>query len=86
MAQETFLNLINQSMQESARLVRSSLGRSSYATTREKALQQVAMLQAAKDAQENEAIMKAIDNNWDFINEQIDKTFAGQKTISKKLK
>lgn len=49
MAQETFLNLINQSMQESARLVRSSLGRSSYATTREKALEQVAMLQAAKD-------------------------------------
>lgn len=49
MEQEIFLNLINQSMQESARLVRSSLGRSSYATTREKALAQVAMLQAAKD-------------------------------------
>jgi len=37
-------------------------------------------------AKENEAIMKAIDNNWNFINEQIDKTFAGHKTISKKLK
>ena len=49
MAQETFYNLINQSMQESARLVRSSLGRSSYVTTREKALAQVAMLQAAKE-------------------------------------
>lgn len=30
--------------------------------------------------------MNAIDNNWEFINEQIDKTFAGIKTISKKLK
>ena len=49
MGQETFLNLINQSMQESARLVRSSLGRSPYVTTREKALEQVAMLQAAKE-------------------------------------
>lgn len=52
MAHETFLNLINQSMQESARLVRSSLGRSSYATTREKALQQVAMLMEAKQRQQ----------------------------------
>ena len=49
MEQETFLNLISQSMQESAQLVRSSLGRSSCATTREKALQQVAMLQEAKE-------------------------------------
>ena len=49
MAQETFYNLINQSMQESARLVRSSLGRSSYVISREKALAQVAMLQAAKE-------------------------------------
>lgn len=46
--QETFLNLINQSMQESARLVRSSLGRSSYAISREKALEQVAMLKKAE--------------------------------------
>ncbi len=52
MAQETFLDLINKSMQESAQLVRSSLGRSSYVTTREKALKQVAMLQAAKDHQQ----------------------------------
>ena len=47
-SQETFYNLINQSMQESARLVRSSLGRSSYVISREKALAQVAMLQEAK--------------------------------------
>lgn len=35
---------------------------------------------------ENEAIIAAIDNNWEFINAQIDKIFAGKKTISKKLK
>jgi len=52
MAEETFLNLIRQSMLDSARLVRSSLGRSSYVISREKALQQVAMLEAAKKRQQ----------------------------------
>lgn len=37
-------------------------------------------------AKENQEIMNAIDSNRDFINDQIDKTFAGKKTISKKLK
>ena len=37
-------------------------------------------------AKENEAIMKALDKNWDFINEQIDKTFLGIKTESKRIK
>jgi len=37
-------------------------------------------------AKDNDAIMKALDNNWELINKQIDKTFAGIKTISKKLK
>ena len=49
MAPETFYSLISQSMQESARLVRSSSGRSSYVISREKALAQVAMLQKAKN-------------------------------------
>lgn len=53
---KTFLSLISQSMQESARLVRSSLGRSSYVIKREKALAQVAMLQMAK--QKHQAIRK----------------------------
>ena len=52
MAQETFYNLISQSMQESAQLVRSSLGRSSYVISREKVLAQVAMLQEAKKRQQ----------------------------------
>ncbi len=37
-------------------------------------------------AKENQEIMDAIDHNWDFINNQIEKTFAGQKTKSKKIK
>ena len=48
MAQETFLNLLSQSMQESARLVRSSSGRSPYVISREKALEQAEMLNRAK--------------------------------------
>ena len=52
MAQQTFLDLISKSMQESAQLVRASLGRSSCATTREKALKQVQMLQEAKEHQQ----------------------------------
>ena len=35
---------------------------------------------------ENEAVMVALDKNWDFINEQIDKTFSGIKTESKRIK
>ena len=38
------------------------------------------------NANENEAIMKALDKNWDFINEQIDKTFSVIKTESKRIK
>ena len=52
MAQETFLNLISQSMLESARWVRSSLGRSSYVISREKALAQVTMLETARTSQQ----------------------------------
>lgn len=51
MVQETFYILISQSMQESAQLVRSSLGRSSYVISREKALAQIAMLEQAKRQQ-----------------------------------
>lgn len=50
MGQQAFLDSIYQSMRDSARQVRYSLGRPSSQTTREQALQQVAMLQAAKEA------------------------------------
>lgn len=51
MEQQIFLDLIKKSMQDSAKQVRSSLGRPSSRATRQQALQQVAMLKAAKDSQ-----------------------------------
>ena len=52
MGQKIFLDSIYQSMQDSARQVRLSLGRPSSRVTRQQALQQVAMLKAAKEAQQ----------------------------------
>ena len=52
MEKQTLLNSIKRSMQVSAVQVRCSLGRTSSATTREQALQQVQMLQQAKLAQQ----------------------------------
>ena len=52
MEPEIFIASILQSMQDSARQVRSSLGRPSSQATRQEALQQVAMLKAAKEAQQ----------------------------------
>ena len=48
---QTFLDLIYESIQENARLVRLSMGRPVSRATLEEALQQVAMLEAAKQAQ-----------------------------------
>ena len=48
---QTFLDLIYESIQESARQARLSLGRPSSQATLQEALQQVAMLEAAKQAQ-----------------------------------
>ena len=52
MGKKEFLDAIYQSMQDSAREVRLSLGRPSSHATRQQALQQVAMLKAAKEAQQ----------------------------------
>ena len=52
MGHKIFLDSIYQSMQDSAREVRLSLGRPSSHATRQQALQQVAMLKAAKEAQQ----------------------------------
>ncbi len=49
MGQKIFLDSIYQSMQDSAKEARLSLGRPSSHATRQQALQQVAMLKAAKD-------------------------------------
>ena len=48
--EQTFLDSINRSMQDSARRIQSSLGRPSSRTTRKDALRQVAILQAARVA------------------------------------
>ena len=50
MEQKIFIDSIYRSMQDSAREARLSLGRPSSSATREEALQQVAMLKAAKEA------------------------------------
>ena len=52
MEPQTFLDLINRSIQDSVRQVRLSLGRPSSQATLQEALRQVAMLQAAKEAQQ----------------------------------
>ena len=49
MGQKIFLDSIYRSMQDSAREARLSLGRPSSHATRQQALQQVAMLKAAKE-------------------------------------
>ncbi len=36
-------------------------------------------------AKENTMLIEAIDRNWEFLNEQISKSFRGEKTIVKNL-
>ena len=52
MEEQALIELIYQSMEDSARQLQSSLGRSSSHATRDEALKQVEMLNAAKIAQE----------------------------------
>ena len=52
MEEQILIDLINKSMQASALQIRRSLGRMPYAVTREQALNQVLMLQRAKEAQQ----------------------------------
>jgi len=51
MDKQTFLDLINKSIQDSARQARLLLGRPSSRATLQEALQQVAMLEAARTSQ-----------------------------------
>ncbi len=51
MDKQTFLDLINKSIQDSARQARLLLGRPSSRATLQEALQQVAMLEAARMSQ-----------------------------------
>ena len=62
MGQKIFLDSIYQSMRDSAREARLLLGRPSSHATRQQALQQVAMLKAAKEAQQIGIVSLVIDN------------------------
>ena len=54
MEEKILMDLLYQSMQDSAREARLSLGRPSSHATRQQALEQVAMLKAAKDSASRE--------------------------------
>ena len=56
MEEQILIDLINKSMQASALQIRRSLGRMPYAVTREQALNQVLMLQRAKEESEDRTI------------------------------
>ena len=73
MGQKIFLDSIYQSMLDSAREVRLSLGRPSSHATRQQALQQVEMLKAAKEAQQEKLIEQwaRAANLWEDDSEQI---------------
>ena len=43
----------------------------------------VEIAESSLSAKENKMIVDAIDRNWDYINDQITKTFKGEKTIMK---
>ena len=60
MEEKVFLDSIYQSMQDSAREARLSLGRPSSHATRQQALEQVAMLKAAKEAYCIDCIVKFV--------------------------
>lgn len=45
----------------------------------------IEIAESTLSSKENSIIMDAIDRNWEFINEQISKTFRGEKTEMKNI-
>ena len=45
----------------------------------------IEIAESVLSAKENKMITDAIDRNWDFINDQISKTFIGEKTELKNI-
>ena len=45
----------------------------------------IEIAESTLSAKDNNMIMNAIDRNWEFINEQITKTFNGEKTEMKNI-
>ena len=60
MEEQILIDLINKSMQDSVLQVRRSLGRMPYVATREQALNQIAMLQKAKEAQQTVKLYRQV--------------------------
>ena len=83
MAQETFLDLITKSMQESAQLVRSSLGRSSYVTTREKALKQASCCYPLENLMNMNPLVAA-HPQWGAVHKGYSRAFAKQYLFDEK--
>ena len=47
---------------------------------------QVEIFESSLSTRENELLVKIIDDNWEYINEQITKSFNGEKTHPKEIK
>ena len=45
----------------------------------------IEIAESSLTAKENKTIVNAIDRNWDFINDQITRTFSGKKTQAKNI-
>lgn len=45
----------------------------------------VEIAESSLSAKDNELLLNAIENNWEFLNNQITKSFNGEKTIVKDL-
>lgn len=48
-------------------------------------LKEIEIAESTLSSKENEMIITALDKHWGFINEQITKTFKGEKTIVKNI-
>ncbi|WP_455620721.1 hypothetical protein [Parabacteroides sp.] len=48
-------------------------------------LKEIEIAESTLSSKENEMIITALDKHWVFINEQITKTFKGEKTIVKNI-
>lgn len=49
-------------------------------------VKQVEVHESTLSTKENELLVKIIDDNWEYINEQITKSFEGKKTQPKEIK
>lgn len=48
-------------------------------------LKEIEIAESTLSSKENEMIITALDKHWIFVNEQITKTFKGEKTIVKNI-